>query len=164
MKIKLQEQKVDVDMIPLIDIISLLLMFLIVVGDASISADSVKMRLPRADQALQDPLVNTKGRIVVQLDNINGKYWAVINGRKYELLSGARNATLQEYLEKQVQWSIEKGLATREGLDEAVNIPVKLRIPDQAPMKEVERIVVALSEAHLTHLQYAAMPPDAPAH
>ena len=164
MRMKVQDQKVDVDMIPLIDIISLLLMFLIVVGDASISADSVKMRLPRADQGIPEPLVNTKNRIVVQLDKTDGKYWAVIRGNKYELLAGARNATLQEYLDRQVRETLAKGDATREGQDGAVSIPVKLRIPDQAPMKEVERIVVALSEAHLTHLQYAAMPPDAPAH
>jgi len=161
---RIEPNQVEVDMIPLIDIISLLLMFLIVVGDTATTTQGIQMRLPRADQGVPEPLVNTKDRIVVQLDNAGGKYWAVIRGNKYELLSGARNATLQEYLDRQVRDSLAKGDATREGLDGAVSIPVKLRIPDQAPMKEVERIVVALSEAHLTHLQYAAMPPQAPVH
>lgn len=152
---RIEPNAVEVDMVPMIDIISLLLMFLIVVGSHSVLGEGVQMRLPRADQALD---IRTEGRIVVQLYQDGGKYWAVVNAKRYELLAGARNATLQEYLDNQVRWWIEKGLAKREGLDGAVDIPVKLRIPEKAPMREVERVLMALSEARLTNIQYAAMP------
>jgi biopolymer transport protein ExbD len=150
---RIEPNMVEVDMIPMIDIISLLLMFLIVVGSTAVEAEGVQMRLPRADQALQ---VRGEGRIVIQVYPRGGKYWANINNKDYELLTGARNQTLQDYLKKQVEWALEKGLARREGLDEAVNIPVKLRIPEGAPMKEVEKVVLALSDVRLTNIQYAA--------
>lgn len=155
---RIQPNAVEVDMIPMIDIISLLLMFLIVVGGAVERTKTVEMRLPRADQARPENNVITEGRIVVELDRKDGKFWAVINRKTYELLAGARNATLQEWLDDQVHWALEKGLAKREGLDGAVDTPVKLRIPEAAPMNEVERILVALSEAHLTNIQYASRP------
>src|SRR6185295_2454190 len=75
---------VEVDMVPLIDIISLLLMFLIIVGDSAASNTSIKMKLPVADQAREDSWPETKNRIVIQLaKREDEKYYAVINNRSY---------------------------------------------------------------------------------
>ena len=80
-----QPVKIEVDMVPLIDIISLLLMFLIIVGDASKSASAIQMRLPRADQGLPEDHFIDENRIVIQMHPVGGRYYAVINGRQYEL-------------------------------------------------------------------------------
>jgi len=37
-----------------------------------------------------------------------------------------------------------------------VTFPVKLRIPQEAPMREVERVVMTLARAGLVNVQYAA--------
>jgi len=76
---KTEIMTVEVDMVPLIDIISLLLMFLVMVGDMAKSTTSVKMKLPRADQAKSDKDVDSQNRLVVQLEKDSaGKYWANI--------------------------------------------------------------------------------------
>jgi len=49
-----EETKVEVDMVPMIDIITLLLMFLVIVGDMAASANTIQMKLPRASEALTD--------------------------------------------------------------------------------------------------------------
>ena len=94
----LAENKVEVDMVPLIDIISLLLMFLIIVGDTAANADNVEMQLPRADQALKDQTLQSDGRLVIQMAPSEGRYLAIINNRAYELLPGGNQLTLLDYL------------------------------------------------------------------
>ena len=51
---KVEAVPVEVDMVPLIDVIVLLLLFLIIVGDLASTSVNVQMRLPRADQAKTD--------------------------------------------------------------------------------------------------------------
>jgi biopolymer transport protein ExbD len=157
-----QDNNVEVDMVPLIDIISLLLMFLIIVGDTAATANSIAMKLPRADQAktdkeLKEQNVRMEGRIIVQMQNKDGKYHAVVNNKAYDLVPGGGNKGLLLYLEEQVQYQIGKGLAVKQPSGE-VNIPVKLRIPDDAPMREVERVVMTMARCGLVNVQYAAEP------
>jgi biopolymer transport protein ExbD len=148
---------IEVDMVPMIDIISLLLMFLLVVGSASKGECGVKMKLPRADQSLDENRVSTKGRLVVQLQPENGTYRAVINNKSYELVrEGSR--TLDDYLEKQINGTVSRGEAKRDAQTQAVDIPVKLRIPADAPMQHVELVIIALARAGLTNVQYASLP------
>jgi len=159
---KPEENSVEVDMVPLIDIISLLLMFLIIVGDTAATANSIHMKLPRADQALtdkelKDKNVRMEGRVIVQMQNKDGKYMAVVNNKSYELVGGGSNKGLVDYLDDQVQYAIGKGLAVKDPSG-AVNIPVKLRIPEEAPMKDVERVVMTMAKVGLVNVQYAAEP------
>lgn len=149
---------VEVDMVPLIDIVSLLLMFLVMVGDMARNANNVKMKLPRADMAVADP--PCEGRIVVQLKQENNRYWAVIDNHRYELVNNGLNGALTKYLDE---------LATRRRLANAPTdkdgnllFPVKLRIPAEAPMNEVERVVMNLAQAKLVYVQYAATKNDEP--
>jgi biopolymer transport protein ExbD len=147
---------VEVDMVPLIDIVSLLLMFLVIVGETSKSATNVKMNLPRCDMAKPDrDLADTKGRIVVQMKMKDGKYVARIANADYDLVQGGANATLVRYLEEQ----IAKGLASGAYViapDGSVPFPVKLRAPQEAPMREVERLIQTLAQAKLVNVHYAA--------
>ncbi len=145
--------RVEVDMVPLIDIISLLLMFLVMVGDMTRTASAVKMKLPRASEAVPDRKAATEGRLVVQLQKKDCRYWAVVQNNCYELTEGGRNGTLLKYLQEQVGRA-----AARTGLPATAEnvMPVKLRIPRQAPMREVERVVMALAQARVSHVQYAA--------
>src|SRR5687768_17809272 len=107
------DNSVEVDMVPMIDIISLLLMFLIIVGDTAASASSVQMQLPRGmDQALSDKdgRLRTEGRIVIELMLApDGKYRAVMNGRSYELIAGPGNGTLIGHLQQQISTSVTLG-------------------------------------------------------
>ena len=158
----LEEIKVDVDMVPMIDIITLLLMFLVIVGDLAATASTIQMKLPRADQALSDKELKDKGvklegRIVVQLQNQNGVYRAIINNKSYDLVGGGSNKKLLEYLDEQVNYNVNKGLAKKDATG-AVDIPVKLRIPEETPMREVERVIMSMARVGMVHVQYAAEP------
>jgi biopolymer transport protein ExbD len=156
---KPEMEKVEVDMVPLIDIISLLLMFLIIVGDSAASASSIAMKLPRASEAKTEKEwhVSTEGRIVIQMKkNEAGKYQAVINNKNYE--TGAEATTsLKDYLDKTLDWAIKKGLA-KKAADTTVDWPVKLRIPEDCPMQEVEKVVSTMASLGLVHVHYAAEP------
>jgi biopolymer transport protein ExbD len=152
----LEEIKVDVDMVPMIDIITLLLMFLVVVGGMAASASTIQMKLPRADQAVNDGGVYG-GRIVIQLQNQSGVYRAVINNKSYDLAGGGGNKTLLDYLDEHVRYSVSKGMA-KIASDGAVDIPVKLRIPADAPMRDVEKVIMSVARVGMVHVQYAADP------
>ena len=159
---KVEMNQVEVDMIPLIDIISLLLMFLIIVGDTAATANSIQMRLPRASEAMSDKELKEKnvrleGRIIVQVTNKDGVYRAVVNNKSYDLVAQGSNKLLIEYLDEQVQYQIGRGLAQKDASG-AVNIPVKLRIPEDAPMADVERVVMTAARVGLVNVQYAAEP------
>jgi biopolymer transport protein ExbD len=137
---------IEVDMVPMIDIISLLLMFLIVVGGTASSARSVEMMLPRADQALPEKNFRTEGRIVVELYEAGGVYSAVINKRHYALSGVRDNYALEKYLTEQALASV------------AHDTPIKLRIPEAAPMHEVEKVIMTLTGVGLVNIQYAVQP------
>lgn len=148
---------VEVDMVPLIDIISLLLMFLVMVGDMSKSATSVKMALPRADMAKVDPDVDSKHRLVVQLEkDEKGTYWANIEKCRYTLEVQGCQKTLIDSLTQYVNRLRAAG-DPRAQPDEkgAIALPVKLRIPKDAPMREAERLIQSMAQANLVNIQYA---------
>ncbi|HEY3322631.1 MAG TPA: biopolymer transporter ExbD [Planctomycetota bacterium] len=156
------ENRVEVDMVPLIDIISLLLMFLIIVGDTAATANAIQMKLPRADQAMSDKELKEKnfrleGRIVIQVVSRDGKYIAIVNNKPYDLMPGGGSKALLDYLDEQVQYAIGKGLAKKDAVG-AVDMPVKLRIPEDAPMKDVERVMMTAARVGLVNVQYAAEP------
>ncbi|MCW8129749.1 MAG: biopolymer transporter ExbD [Planctomycetota bacterium] len=157
-----EETKVEVDMVPYIDIVSLLLLFLVITGDMTKSATGVKMRLPRADQAQTEKKlgISTDGRIVVQMKAKDGKnpeagYFAVVENHQYDLVSGGNNASLVGYLKEQVDRRVAKGLS-KVGESGEVSFPVKLRIPRDAPMYQVERVVMTCAKAGLVNVHYAA--------
>lgn len=128
------ESPIDVDMVPLIDIVVLILLFLIITGAMARSSASVPMKLPRADQALTDNLPsNMFGRIVIQLVPLDGKYVAVIENNRFEFGSTPARGTLAPYLNQVLD---RRG--TPRGEHGEVGTPVKLRIPEAAPMEEVE--------------------------
>ena len=150
-----EENTIEVDMVPLIDIISLLLMFLVMVGDMAKSTSSVQMRLPRADQAKNDKEVDTHNRIVVQLKKTKeGTYKAIVENREYELVQGGNNSSLIKYLNEQIQQRTAGG-AIALGPNGEVPFPVKLRIPADAPMREAERVIMTLAQAKLVNVHYA---------
>jgi biopolymer transport protein ExbD len=157
-----EENKVEVDMVPMIDIITLLLMFLVIVGDMAATANNVKMKLPRASEALTDKELKERkyrleGRIVIQMQNQNGVYRTIINNNAYDLVKGGSNKGLLEYLDQQVNYHVSKGLAIKDSTG-AVDMPVKLRIPEDAPMREVERVIMSCARVGLVNVQYAAEP------
>ncbi|MGD0088540.1 MAG: biopolymer transporter ExbD [Planctomycetota bacterium] len=162
-----EETKVEVDMVPMIDIITLLLMFLVVVGDMAASANTIQMKLPRADQALTDKEMKEKGfrlegRIVVQLQPVDkthpeGHYSAIINNKPYALEVQGSGKQLIEYLDDQVNYNVNKGLAKKDSTG-AVDMPVKLRIPEDAPMREVERVIMSLAKVGMVNVHYASEP------
>jgi biopolymer transport protein ExbD len=142
-------RNVDVDMVPLIDIISLLLMFLIVVGGSAASTSNVQMKLPRASEAKSERAwpVSTVGRIVIQMKkNETGKYQAVIENAKYETGSDAA-MSLKDYLDRRLDSTVANA-----------DRPVKLRIPESCPMQEVEKVVSTIASIGLVHVHYAAEP------
>jgi len=65
---------------------------------------------------------------VIQLQNQNGVYRAVINNNSYDLVKMGSNKRLIEYLDQQVLYNVSKNYA-KKGPDGAVDMPVKLRIP-----------------------------------
>jgi biopolymer transport protein ExbD len=152
-------EAIEVDMVPFIDIVTLLLMFLIIVGDMAKSASGVKMKLPRADQAKFEKELNvdTSGRLVVQLrkDPADGRYWAVVETCKYQLVPRGDNPDLIKYFQFQIDSRISQGRCKR-GPDGSVNFPVKLRVPADASMLEVERVMMTLAKAGLVNVHYAA--------
>jgi biopolymer transport protein ExbD len=147
---------VEVDMVPLIDIISLLLMFLIIVGDSAASANSIAMKLPRADQAKTEKelKLTTEGRIVIQMKKVDNKYQAVINNKNYD--TGAEQGMgLKEYLDNQVQYALKRNMVKK--LENGtLDWPVKLRIPEDCPMQEVEKVVSTMAALGLVMVHYAA--------
>jgi biopolymer transport protein ExbD len=153
-----QPEPAEVDMVPMIDIVTLLLMFLIIVGDMTKSASGVKMKLPRASMAKSEKElgVSTEGRLVVQLKkDESGKYWAMVETNKYELLPRGDNATLQSYFETQINSRLQKGRLSK-AEDGSVPCPVKLRVPADAPMLQVERIMMTMAKVGLVNVHYAA--------
>jgi len=154
---KREPDTVEVDMVPLIDIISLLLMFLVMVGDMAKSTTSVKMRLPRADQAKSDKDVDSHNRMVVQLEKTSdGKYWATIEKNRYTLEAQGANKTLIDYLNQQINSRKAHGEIKEDPDTGGINFPVKLRIPSDAPMREAERLIQSMAQAKLVNVQYAA--------
>jgi biopolymer transport protein ExbD len=149
---------IEVDMVPLIDIISLLLMFLIMVGDMAKSTRSVNMKLPRADMAKIDPEVDSKRRLVVQLEkDENGKYWANIERSRYELVAQGAQKTLIDSLDQFIMKQRANGDKRAEPDEQGgIRLPVKLRIPKDAPMREAERLIQSIALAKLVNIQYAA--------
>src|SRR5437868_3068103 len=99
---KVETVQVEVDMVPLIDIISLLLMFLIMVGDMAKATRGVQMKLPRASEAKSDKEVDSKNRLVVQLEKDGNKYWATIERNRYSLEKQGANKGLIEYLNQNI--------------------------------------------------------------
>ena len=156
MAVKMESNQVEVDMVPLIDIISLLLMFLVMVGDMEKNSASVKMKLPRVSEAKTDKQVNTKNRIVVQMkyDKTDGKYWAIVDNQKYTIEEHGNNGTLIKYLTEQITKKVAGGDVTVDALG-GYNMPVKLRIPADAPMREAERLVMSMAQAKLVNVHYA---------
>ena len=151
-------QKVEVDMVPYIDIVTLLLMFLVFVGDMAKSASNVKMKLPKASQAESEKKlgVETEGRIVIQMkEKTDGSYRVVVENNEYEILPGGNNQTILTFLQDQIERRVAKGREIRGPLGE-VKFPVKLRIPEKAPMFEVERVVMTCARAGLINVHYAA--------
>ena len=150
---------VEVDMVPLIDIISLLLMFLIIVGDSAASASSIAMKLPRASEAKTEKEwhVTTEGRIVIQMkkNEATKRYQAVINNKNYETAGLESGVSLKQYLDTTLDWAIKKNLAHKMP-DNTVDWPVKLRIPEECPMQDVEKVVSTLAALGLVHVHYAA--------
>lgn len=140
--------KVEVDMVPLIDIISLLLMFLIIVGDTSASSTSIQMKLPSASAAQKDTTFESRNRIVVQMKKENDQYFAVMNNRT--LNAGALKDRLATMLD---EWSKRNEISKRN--DGTWKVPVKLRIPEGCPMKEVENLLATIAEQQLVDVQYA---------
>jgi biopolymer transport protein ExbD len=153
MALRVEEAKVEVDMVPLIDIVTLVLLFLVIVGDTAKSASAVKMKLPRLDQA-KNVTLNTEGRIVLQLaqDPKTLKYRAVANNLSYDLDSGSG---LDQYLEGLVNSKLA-GSGQQRNESKQAPFPVKLRIPAGAPMKEVEKLVQACARNGLTNVHYAS--------
>jgi biopolymer transport protein ExbD len=150
-------QKVEVDMVPLIDIVSLLLMFLVMVGDSSKSASAVKMKLPRASESKPDKEVKVEGRIVVQLKETGEntrKYTIIIDNRSYEM-AGGRSNTLLQYFNEQINKRVARGDIKPGPQGQIDDIPVKLRIPTEAPMSQVQQAVMSIAAAKLTNVQYA---------
>jgi len=157
-----EETKVEVDMVPYIDIVSLLLLFLVICGDMAKSATGVKMKLPRADQAKSEKTIgiSTEGRIVVQMkakdmSNTEAGYFAVVENHQYDLLPGGKNDSLVSYLKGQVESRARTG-QFKLGENGEAPFPVKLRIPANAPMYQVERVVMTCAKAGLVNVHYAA--------
>jgi len=149
--------QVEVDMVPLIDIISLLLMFLIMVGDMAKATRGVQMKLPRASEAKTDKEVDSKNRLVVQLEKADGKYWATIEKNRYTLEAQGLNKSLVEYLNQNIISRKAHG-EVKEDENGGLLFPVKLRIPVDAPMREAERLIQSMAQAKLVNIQYAADP------
>ena len=149
------ETKVEVDMVPMIDIITLLLMFLVMVGDMAASASNIQMKLPRADAAIADPY--TPGRITIQMQNQNGVYYAVIGNQCYDLVIGGLHKPMIDHLDTTANYGIAKGWWKRDSLGR-LDMPVKLRIPEDAPMRDVERLVMTVARVGIVNIHYAAQP------
>ena len=157
---------VEVDMVPLIDIISLLLMFLIIVGDTTASSNIASLRLPTADQAKTEKEwgLDTKNRIVIQIKPEfddekeqlakNGKYFVVFNAAKHS--NDDEGKSLKDHLAKFIADAEAHGIAHKKADDGTWDIPVKLRIPAMCPMVEAEKVLYTVASVQLSDIQYAA--------
>lgn len=146
--------RVEVDMVPLIDIVSLLLMFLIVVGDAEAGTTAVKMKLPAAGAGRK--LEPEPGMLTIEIGkNVDGRNEAVVNRRHYRL-----DGELKRYLDGQLAAWEQMGAARRIRRDGADvwNTPVRLRIPESCPMADVGAVVGTLQDLKLLDVRYAAQP------
>jgi biopolymer transport protein ExbD len=162
MAVRAAPAMLEPDMVPLIDIVTLLLLFLIVVGDMAAKVSTVRMRLPSADQAKseKDWPVKTENRVVIQMwKDDTQRYWAVVESHKYTLGHRGESGSLTEYLTKQVNYRLGRGECRKdEKTGEVTNFPVKLRLPAEAPMEQVERVLFALARAGLVDVHFAAEP------
>jgi biopolymer transport protein ExbD len=159
---------VEVDMVPLIDIISLLLMFLIIVGDTTASSNIASLKLPMADQAKTEKEwgLPTAGRIVIQIkpeydteaEQIakNGKYSVIFNAAKHS--NDDEGKSLKDHLAKYIDEESSHGRAKKKP-DGTWDIPVKLRIPAMCPMIEAEKVLYTIANLQLSDIQYAAAEP-----
>ena len=144
-------------MVPLIDIMSLLLMFLIIVGDSAANSTSIKMKLPAADQDKTEDewKLATKNRIVIQmLKRENDKYYAVLNNVKYNTEEEA-GKTLKDHLALMID-DLQKKNQIAKRPDGTWDVPVKLRIPEDCPMSEVEKVLATVANLQMVDIQYAA--------
>lgn len=161
---------VEVDMVPLIDIISLLLMFLIIVGDTTASSNIASLKLPTADQAKTEKEWNlpTAGRIVIQIKPEfddekeqlakNGKYFVVFNAAKHS--NDDEGKSLKDHLAKYIDEESSHGRAKKKTDGSGTwDIPVKLRIPAMCPMVEAEKVLYTVANLQLSDIQYAAAEP-----
>ncbi len=160
---------VEVDMVPLIDIISLLLMFLIIVGDTTASSNIASLRLPQASEAKTEKEwgLPTDGRIVIQIkpefDNEddqkakNGKYFVVFNAARHA--NDDEGKSLHDHLAKYIEDAVSHERAHKRP-DGTLDIPVKLRIPSMCPMVEAEKVLFTIAGLQLVDIQYAASGKD----
>lgn len=154
---------IQVDMVPLIDIITLLLMFLVIVGGMAKASHAVSVNLPRADQALPEknlPVI-LEGRIVLSLKSVNGVYYAFTDPQtRYEI--SPRNAgnlsALSSHLLQSAEYMHRKNQCTLRD-DGTYDIPVKLRIGEEVPMKTVEDALDAVVKSKLRDIHYGAQLP-----
>jgi len=151
----IEDAAVAVDMVPFIDIISLLMIFMVAVSDMTQRATGIKMFLPSADQAIHEKEIGSEGRIVIQLVKDAGQYVAVIERSRFQLGTSFIHANLKTYLKEQIASREAHGKLKREH-DGKIAFPVKLRIPRDAPMAQVERIVATCASAELVNIHYAA--------
>jgi len=162
--------QVEVDMVPLIDIISLLLMFLIIVGDSAASSNIASLRLPAASEAKSEkdwPGLKTEGRIVIQIkpeyehedDQLSkqGKYFVIFNSAKHDPSADA-GKSLKDHLTRFIEDALSHNppLAVRMP-DGTLDTPVKLRIPAMCPMTEAEKVLSTIASLQLVNIQYAAV-------
>ena len=159
---------VEVDMVPLIDIISLLLMFLIIVGDTTASSNIAGLRLPTASEAKTEKEwgLPTNGRIVIQIKPEfddekeqtakNGRYFVVFNAAKHA--NDDEGKSLKDHLAKYIDDQSAHGYAKKKP-DGTWDIPVKLRIPASCPMTEAEKVLYTVASLQLSDIQYAAAVP-----
>ncbi len=159
---------VEVDMVPLIDIISLLLMFLIIVGDTTASSNIASLKLPTASEAKSEKEwgLPTSGRIVIQIKpqydtekeqlEKNGTYSIVFNAAKHA--NDDEGKSLKDHLAKYIDEESSHNRAKKKA-DGTWDIPVKLRIPAMCPMVEAEKVLYTIANLGLNDIQYGAAEP-----
>ena len=160
---KPESHHVEVDMVPLIDIISLLLMFLIIVGDTTANSNIASLQLPTASEARKEWAKDSQNRIVLQLKpefddakeqaERHGKYSVIFNAARHAI--DADGQSLKNHLASFISEQEAHGSAARKK-DGSWNIPVKLRIPALCPMLEAEKVLSVVAGQQLTNIQYAA--------
>jgi hypothetical protein len=158
-----ESHSIAVDMVPLIDIISLLLMFLIIVGDTTASSNIASLKLPVASEAQSENSMHCYGRIVIQLKPEfsdekeqlakNGRYSAIFNAASHS--TGDDGKSLKDHLAKYIDDAAAHGMAKKKP-DGTWDIPVKLRIPAMCPMVEAERLLFTVASLNMSDIQYAA--------
>ena len=157
---------IEVDMVPLIDIVTLLLMFLVIVGHVEKVSHGVKINLPRADQAKpeQDLPITQEGRIVLSLKSVDGVYYAYTGlATRYEITARNPNTLsgLSSHLLNSAEYMHRKNLCRL--LDDGTyNLPIKLRIGEEVPMNTVEDVLDAVVKAKMKDIRYAAQPNGTP--